>query len=139
MAGRPRTRDRDLFGRVVRVRQGHAEDAIQAAIVEYVRRCYPQVLIAAVPNGGLRSATEAAKFRWTGVLRGFPDLIVTFDGGGVAFWETKNPLTGKLSDDQLEILERLSSQGHVCSIVCSIDDARKELASLGLVGREVLP
>lgn len=137
---RPRTKPRDLFGNLVRERRGrNAEAAIQASVVEYVKRCFPQVLIAAIPNGGLRTPAEAGLLRWTGTLAGMPDLVLCWDGRGVMFMEIKDPIGGRLSDAQLEVIERLSSQGHLVTIVTSIDDARRELLALGLVSREAVP
>lgn len=138
--GRPRTKDRDLFDRPVRHRRGgNAEAGIQAAIVDYVRRCYPQVLVAHIPNGGWRTQAEAGRFRWLGLVAGMPDLILAWPGRGVAFWEVKDPELGRLSDAQLEVIERLSSMGHLVTVVTSIDDARQELAALGLESREAPP
>jgi hypothetical protein len=139
--GRPRTKPRDLFGHLLRPakRRSNVEDALQAAIVEFVRRCYPQVLIAAIPNGGWRTPAEAGRFRWTGVLAGMPDLVLAYDNSGVAWWEVKDPETGVLSDAQLEVIERLSSQDHLVAVVTSIDDARRELQALGLQSREAAP
>jgi hypothetical protein len=135
---RPRTKPRDLFGHLLRParRRSNVEDALQAAIVEFVRRCYPQVLIAAIPNGGWRTPAEAGRFRWTGVQAGMPDLVLTYGDRGILWLEVKDPQTGRLSDAQLEVIERLSAQGHLVAVVTSIDDARRELQALGLQSRE---
>jgi hypothetical protein len=110
------------------------EDRIQASVVQYVRTVAPDVLIAAIPNGGLRTKREAAKLKWTGVLSGMPDLILLFEGG-CALWETKRA-TGRLSPAQKDIHDRLDRMRVPRAVVRSVDDARRELAALGLKTRE---
>ncbi len=113
----------------------NSEAKRQAAIVEYVRTVAPQVLIWAVPNGGLRTKAEAARLKWTGVLAGVPDLTLVLPGGRCAFWECKTP-RGKLSTAQVLAFSRLHDLGHSVAVVRDIEDARKELARLGLQTRE---
>jgi hypothetical protein len=127
-----------LFDRPIeRRRDGNAEARRQAAIVEYVRWVAPQVVIFAVPNGGLRSKSEAARLKWTGVLAGVLDLVLVLPEGRSAYWETKTP-KGRLSDDQKTIIGRLEAAGHVWALVRDIDDARRELAALGIETCEAL-
>jgi hypothetical protein len=92
-------------------------------------------MIFAVPNGGLRSKAEAARLKWTGVLAGVLDLVLVLPDGRCAFWETKTP-RGRLSDDQLGFIKRLITRDHCWAIVRDIDDARRELAALGVETRE---
>ena len=120
---------------VERRRNGNAEARIQAAIVEYVRYVAPQVVIFHVPNGGLRSRSEAARFKWVGTLAGVLDLVLVLPDGRVAFWEIKTS-AGHLSDAQWAFINRLEDLGHVCAVVRDIDDARRELAELGIITRE---
>lgn len=133
---RPRTRPRDLFGNVIAPRRGRAEDKIQGAVVDYVRRCVPSVRIAHAANGGWRSKGEAGRFRYLGVLAGFPDLIVLLPESRVALWECKAQ-GGRLSREQAELHDDLARFGHAVAIVMSIDDAKAELAKLGIKTREV--
>lgn len=128
---------RDLFGRALRRAplDRNAEAKRQAAIVEYVRLVAPHVVIAAVPNGGLRTKAEAARLKWTGVLAGFLDLVLVLPHGRSAYWETKTDL-GRLSGDQKDMIGRLEALGHACAVVRSIDDARCELVRLGIETRE---
>ena len=120
---------------VERRRNGNAEARRQAAIVEFVRWVAPQVVIWAVPNGGLRSKSEAARLKWTGVLAGVFDLTLALPEGRCAFWETKTT-EGRLSIDQVLIARKLTALGHVCAVVRDIDEARRELAALGIVTKE---
>jgi hypothetical protein len=117
------------------LREGNAEASRQAAIVEYVRLVAPEIVIWAVPNGGLRTKTEAARLKWTGVLAGVLDLTLALPDGQCAFWETKTP-RGRPSADQLEFIGRLEKLGHVWAVVRNIDDARRELKNCGIVTRE---
>jgi hypothetical protein len=119
-----------------RKRDFNAEARRQAAIVEYVRIVAPHILIWAVPNGGYRDKSEAARLKWTGVLAGVLDLTLALPDGKSAYWETKTP-KGRPSKDQKAIIGRLAKLGHTWALVRSIDDARLELERLGILTREV--
>lgn len=135
---RPRTRPRDLFGRLIPQRRGRrAELDLQAAIVAYVRMVAPQVLIWAVPNGFLKTKAEAALAKHSGVLAGVPDLTLAWAEGQTAFWEIKTD-DGVLSDPQIEILDRLSTQFHRVAIIRSVDEAKEMLQRLGIETREAV-
>lgn len=123
----------NLFG--LRPRNLNAEAERQAAIVEYVRWVAPEIVIWAVPNGGLRTKREAARLKWTGVAAGVPDLTLGLPDGRSAFWEVKTP-QGRLSADQRAFVARLEALGHVFMVVRDIDDARRALAWLGVLTRE---
>jgi hypothetical protein len=128
---------RDLFGRPLRPREldRNAEAKRQAAIVEFVRWVAPHLICFHVPNGGFRTKAEAARLKWIGVLAGVLDLVLVLPEGRSAYWETKTP-HGRLSDDQKAIIGRLQALGHSWAVVLSIDDARRELAALGVETRE---
>jgi hypothetical protein len=113
----------------------NAEGKRQAAIVEYVRMVAPHIIIYHVPNGGYRTRAEAARLKWIGVLAGVLDLVLLSPGGRSAHWECKKP-KGRLSPDQRDYIARLEGLGHSWAIVLSIDDARRELARLGVETRE---
>jgi VRR-NUC domain len=113
----------------------NGEARIQAAIVEWVRTIAPDVLIFAVPNGGLRSKAEAARLKWTGVVAGVPDLAVIAPTGKAHFLEVKTP-TGRLSDDQREIITALGRLGSPFMTVTSIDDVRRAFSCWGIQTRE---
>ena len=118
-----------------RRRDTNAEARRQAAIVSWLQWVAPQIIVWAVPNGGLRSKSEAARLKWTGVLAGVFDLTLALPDGRCAFWEVKTR-TGYLSPEQILFANRLASNGHLWAIVRSIDDARIELARLGIATRE---
>ena len=143
-----RETDEELIERVMRAlalpnppiekrrRDSNAEARRQAAIVDYVRWVAPQVVIFAVPNGGLRSKAEAARLKWTGVLAGVLDLVLVLPERRSAYWETKTP-KGRLTDDQRKFIAKLEAAGHVWALVRDIDDARRELVALGIETREL--
>ena len=60
----------------------HQEEDLQKACVRWFDYQYPQfrLLLHASPNGGLRNAREAARFKATGTRAGFPDLILLLCG-----------------------------------------------------------
>jgi hypothetical protein len=130
---------RDLFGRPLRRREldRNAEARRQAAIFEFVCWVAPHLICFHVPNGGFRTKAEAARLKWIGVLAGVLDLVLVLPEGRSAFWETKTP-HGRLSDDQKAFIERLIALGHSWAVVRSIDDARRELAALGIETREAV-
>lgn len=113
------------------------EYAVQASIVSFVRRVAPPpiALIWHCPNGGFRTKREAALLKWIGVLPGVPDLQVATGEGRMALWEVKTE-QGRLSRDQAAMLALLDDMGISYAIVRSIDDARRELARLGVDTRE---
>ena len=69
------------------------------------------------------------------MLAGVFDLTLALPEGRCAFWETKTT-EGRLSIDQVLIARKLTALGHVCAVVRDIDDARRELAALGIVTKE---
>jgi VRR-NUC domain len=119
------------FEQIFRRRDGNAEARIQAAIVEWARVVAPSVLVFAIPNGGLRSKAEAARLKWTGVVAGVPDLAVIAPGGKAHFLEVKTP-TGRLSDDQREIMDTLGRLGAPVMTVASVDDVRRAFSGWGI-------
>jgi hypothetical protein len=113
------------------------EARIQAAIIEWIRLVAPQVLAFHVPNGGLRTKSEAARLRWVGVLAGVPDLIVLAPVGKAFCLEVKPP-GEHLSPEQREIFDTLTATGISCAVVHSIDDARRAFKAWGVETRETV-
>jgi hypothetical protein len=131
-AARPPAPRRDLLGPK---RDHNAEAREQAAIVEWCRWVAPEIIVFHVANGGYRSKPEAARLKWMGVLPGVPDLVLVLPKGRTAFWEVKTPTT-TLTPDQARFIDRLTVLGHSWGIVRSIEDARRELAALGIETKE---
>jgi hypothetical protein len=117
-------------------RDGNAEARTQAGVVDWIRWCAPQVIVYAIPNGGLRTKSEAARLKWTGTLSGMPDLGLVLPSGQAGFFEVKPPKRGRLSDAQSQMLPRLEKGGARCAVVRSIDDARAAFKAWGIETRE---
>ncbi len=109
-------------GRRPKVRYEHTEQAI---FVGRVRGLHPDVVIAAIPNGGKRSRSTAISLKAEGVLRGFPDLIIAEPRGIFCglFVEMKRTKGGSTSKEQRAILDRLSERGYAVAVAYGADAA----------------
>lgn len=116
-------------------RDGNAEARVQAACIAFVRAVAPDCLVFAVPNGGLRSKSEASRMRWTGTLAGVPDMILLAPGARAIFIEVKAD-KGRLSPEQSEVIEWIERLGFSCWIVRSVDDMRAVLQRHQIKTRE---
>ncbi len=92
-----------------RKRPRHIESQLQQSAVTWFRLQYPNLLIAAIPNGGLRNVREASIMRKEGVLAGFSDLVV-IGPCNVLFVEMKTP-QGRLSQFQKLFKDKIKSLG----------------------------
>ena len=92
----------------------------QVKLVQRVRAFYPDVLIASIPNGGNRSASERVRLHAEGVLAGMPDLCILKQskGFGGLFVEMKTKI-GVVSKEQSCIAKQLNSEGYLCVIARS--------------------
>lgn len=74
------------------------------------------LLLHAIPNGGLRSKSEAARMKAAGVKAGVPDMFlpVARDGCHGLYIELKRREGGRVSSDQVEWMEALQRQGYCC-------------------------
>ena len=98
----------------------HIESHIQIQMVKWFRLQYPRYIIAAIPNGGQRSALEAKIMKGEGVLAGFSDLIVIAKGN-VLCVEVKTK-DGKQSDLQIKFQSDVERLGFQYSICRSLED-----------------
>lgn len=101
------------------------EHHTQVKCVEYFRRMFPQysLYFFAVPNGGERSATSAAKVKAEGVLAGVSDLLLLLPRGnyhGLCI-EMKTP-KGVQSKAQKEWERAITEQGFLYVIARSFDE-----------------
>ena len=94
--------------------------------MQRVRAFYPDVIIASIPNGGNRSASERVRLHAEGVLAGMPDLCVLKQskGFGGLFVEMKTKV-GVVSKEQSCIAKQLNSEGYLCVIARSADEGFK--------------
>ena len=96
----------------IKKRSEHVE---QREFVSWVRKNHPKIKIFAIPNGGPRSISSAARLKSEGVSAGVPDLFIP---ALKMFIEMKIP-GGKVSDSQNLWLDYLSGIGYTCCVCCS--------------------
>jgi hypothetical protein len=92
-----------------------------------------RILFTHVPNGGLRSGREAAKFQAMGVSRGVPDYLI-FDAPedycGVAL-EMKKESGGRTSPVQEKWHRELRQRGWIVLVANGYRTAIEQLEGLG--------
>ena len=107
------------------------EHQIHCACVRWFSYQYPELhgRLFAVPNGGRRDETTAAKLKAEGVVAGVADLIFLRRNRdyGALLIEMKTP-TGRQSDSQKKWQFTLCSEDEYKYVVCrSLDDFIKEV------------
>lgn len=102
------------------------EDQEQARLVQWFRRTHRGVRIFAIPNGGHRHPAVAAKLKVTGVMRGVPDLFIP----EWCVWIEMKTKGGRLSPDQKDWIEYLSTHGYTCIVAFGADDAIQQIGEL---------
>ena len=102
------------------------EHTEQVKLVQRVRAFYPDTIIASIPNGGDRTASERVRLHSEGVLAGMPDLCVLrrSKGFGGLFVEMKTEV-GVVSKQQDCIAKQLNDEGYLCVIARSADEGFK--------------
>ena len=109
------------------------EHDLQVACVKWFALQYPHLRgrLFAVPNGGHRSKTEAAKFKAEGVVSGVSDLILLKSNHdfGALLIEMKTTARGsRQSDNQKEWEAMITSLGEYKYVVCrTLDDFMREV------------
>lgn len=101
------------------------EHRIQVACVRWFRLQYHNFrgLLFAVPNGGYRNETTAAKMKAEGVWAGVSDIILLYPNKsyhGLCI-EMKTP-SGKQSEHQIEWQKDVENQGYKYTICHSFDE-----------------
>lgn len=96
----------------------------QVSLINWFRSTYPDVLIFAIPNGGLRNIAVARKLQAEGVVPGVPDLCIP----EWRLWiEMKRAKNGRVSEDQKKIISYLESCGYTVIIGHGNEDAKKKV------------
>ena len=104
--------------------KGVSEHLEQARVVMWFRRTYPDTLIFAIPNGGLRSKSQAMKLKVEGVVPGVPDLFIP----AWRVWvEMKKAKGGKLSQEQQLMIKYLQSVNYCVIVGHGAEDAINQL------------
>lgn len=81
----------------------------------------------AIPNGGLRSYSEAVKFKRCGVKAGVPDVCIPIPSGSYhgLYIELKRVKGGSVSVEQKEWINFLQSQGYYAEVAKGFDEAKR--------------
>lgn len=114
-------------------KRGHhtPEETLQRSVVKLLRHALPEgSIFFAVPNGGLRSRTEAIRFKSTGTLAGVPDLLV-ITAGRILGIELKSG-NGRLSDAQLYCHEQFRRAGADVFVCRSLEEVADALTAAGV-------
>ena len=104
---------------VVKLRKS-IEHTEQVKLVQRVRAFYPDTIIASIPNGGDRTASERVRLHQEGVLAGMPDLCILEAKNGFhgLFVEMKTA-TGQQSKEQKALQLQLNNRGYLCTVARS--------------------
>lgn len=96
------------------------EHNIQVKVVQYVRTFYPEVIIAAIPNGAGTTAKNRLHLYTEGMLSGMPDLFIAHAAKGFhgMFIELKTDI-GVESKEQKVIRKRLNDAGYLVFVARS--------------------
>ena len=105
------------------MKRNRPEQQIQKAVLEHLAwRGVPGLWWCHVPNGGYRTAIEAAIFKGLGLIPGVPDLLLVYRGQLYAL-ELKAE-GGRLSPNtQIATHERMRAAGVVVGVAYGIDEA----------------
>jgi len=107
----------------------------QCTVIDWARwhvRLEPRLaLLHAIPNGGLRNKTVAAKLKAEGVKAGVPDLCLPVPLARVhgLYIEMKRIRGGASSTEQDWWLEALRREGFECHVCCGAENAIRILKS----------
>jgi hypothetical protein len=96
----------------------------QVTFVQWFESAYPEVMIFAIPNGGLRHPATARKLQLEGVKSGIPDLFIP----AWKLWvEMKRSKGGKVSPEQYSMMIHLAGIGYDCLVGHGFEDAKKKV------------
>jgi len=103
------------------------EHVEQRDLVMWFRQTYPGVRIFAVPNGGARSISTAARLRVEGVCAGVPDLFIP----AWKLWvEMKRQKGGSVSAEQKDWIAYLESVDYTTLVCKGAEDAKSKIKNL---------
>lgn len=95
-----------------------------------IETCKELKLLHAIPNGGLRSKTEAARMKAAGVRAGVPDIclpVARKECHGL-YIELKRRDGGRISPEQMSWMYDLTAQGYRCMVCKGWEEAAREIA-----------
>ena len=97
------------------------------------RWCNPHWRYTHMPAGERRDIITAARLKRMGVKPGWPDFQFAGPGGVMFFLELKRKGSGRLSDEQADIVSHLAACGFNILVTDSVDDAVATLKSFGIL------
>ena len=112
------------------------EQDIQRAVIQHLAwRAHPDAFYFHVPLGGHRKPIEAAILKSIGTIAGVPDLICILYGR-IYCVEIKSAHSGRVSDVQHVVHERLRRAGAEVVVAFNLNEVLAQLTAWGiLVGR----
>ncbi len=120
--------------RRARINDSPLEEVEQRNVVTYC--AYANIPCFAIPNGGKRSKTEAARMVAQGVRPGVPDLMIPRAAGKYhgLFIEMKREKGSTTTSDQKAWIAALNAEGYYARVCKGFDEAR-ETIELYMAGR----
>lgn len=111
--------------RRARINDSPLEEVEQRNVVTYC--AYANIPCFAIPNGGKRSKTEAARMVAQGVRPGVPDLMIPRAAGKYhgLFIEMKREKGSTTTSDQKAWIAALNAEGYFATVCKGFDEARK--------------
>lgn len=105
------------LGKKIKAKDGYPEDVLQVAVANHLDALQQTNAFRwhHTPNGGLRAAKEAAKFKRMGVKPGVADICIRAKGQTI--WIELKSATGVLSDDQKTFRDECVDLGHPYHVV----------------------
>ena len=123
---------------IAEFKAGHVplEQEEQAAVVQWLRTCRPDIHFFAVPNGGKRHPKTARALKAAGVSAGVPDLCfphprATWHG---FYLEMKRRKGGRVDPDQQVWIDFLKGQNYCVGVAYGADEARQFIESYFKLG-----
>ena len=122
-----------ITGKVTkRSRPSHPESRLQCSCVQWFRLQHAdkRLLLFAVPNGGFRIASEAARLYAEGVVPGVSDLIYLEPRGGYGALciEMKTTLTGSRQSDRQKEWQKAVEAVGIRYVICrTLEEFMKEV------------
>lgn len=94
--------------------RNNKEHQEQVAFVKWFKSSFPDLIIFSIPNDGKR--TNGNRMVATGLMSGVADLQILLPNGKSVFIEMKKEKGGKLSNSQLDFIDKAQNLGHTVII-----------------------
>ena len=87
---------------------------------------FRDLIIFAIPNGGMRNKGTAIKLKKEGVLSGVSDLQILLPNGRSVFIEMKKQKNGVVSESQEDFINKSQSLGHTVIVANGCNEASRK-------------